>query len=106
MNNEWTSYRTSDGSMTLEFYFVNCGLLKGWRIYIISRINYKGRDASFHSTHRLHDSRETHVYICWLGRIATLQQAKAIAALWADTTALYIQDGGTFDAIAARLRNQ
>ena len=104
VNNEWMTYRTSDGSRVIEFYFVDCGPPDGWRIYILSRIFYRFRNASPHATHRLHDHGETYDYICWAGHIATLEQAKAIAALWADATALYIRNGGSFDTIAARLQ--
>ena len=96
-------YRSVDGSQYFDFYFYNIGLLRGWRIYIIGHIDYGNRNASFHSTHRLHDHSGTYDYICWNRRIASLKDAKRIAALWADTTALYIKNGGNFDTIANQL---
>jgi len=89
--------------MCFDFVFMDCGEAIGWRIYIINNIDYKGRSTSAHATHRLHASGETYKYICWAGRIATLEQAKTIASLWADATTLYIRTGESFDKIAKRL---
>jgi len=90
--------------MRFDFVFMDCGSSIGWRIYIISNIDYKGRNTSFHSTHRLHTAGETYHYICWAGRISTLAQAKAVASLWADATTLYIRGNDNFDDIVKRLK--
>lgn len=76
-----------------------------WRIYIInfSRLKYGFRNSSSHAAHWLQAPGETYKYICWQGRITTLEQAKAVASLWADATALYIKTGEKFDNIVARL---
>ena len=103
MNYQRVTYTTMDRSLEMDFVFMDGGQSIGWRIYIINRVDYKGRNTSFHATHRLHASGETYDYICWSGRIATLEDAKKIASLWADTTALYIRNGGSFDAIAKQL---
>ena len=79
MPERWLTYRSSDGSLYVDFYFVECENGSGWRIYIISPINYRGHPDGLNITHR------------------------AVAALWADVTALYVQGKGTFDEIACKL---
>ncbi len=99
-------YQTCIPSLIMDFVFMKVGGNDGWRIYIISDINYKGRQTDGHSTHRLHFDGDTYMCICWRGKIKTLREAKAIAALWADTTAIYIAsgvNGKSFDAIAAQI---
>lgn len=103
MDYERLDYTTGDRSLCVDFVFMDCGPVIGWRIYIISRIDYGSRDASSHASHRLHAPRETYPYICWAGRISTLEEAKAIASLWSDATALYIRNGGSFDEIVRNL---
>lgn len=100
---ERRDYRTSDGSMDIDFFILYCNEEIGWRIYIISDINYKGRNESGHATHRSHYDDDTYQCVCWLGKLSTLEEAKAVAALWGDCTAGYIKGGGSFDAIAKRL---
>lgn len=91
------TYRSSDGSLYVDFDF--CKMEDGgYRIYILSDINYCGRAESSPDTHRIITS--PYSYICWDGKISSLKQAKAVAALWADTTALYIKGYTDFDTIA------
>lgn len=91
------TYRTSDGSLCVDFDFRR--MENGdYRIYILSDINYHGRPDSSLATHRI--ITMPHSYICWNGTIRSLKQAKAVAALWADTTALYIKGYTDFDTIA------
>ena len=106
MRYEIKDYRASDGSMLIEFGFCNLGLLKGWRIYIHEDIDYEGKNTSGHATHRLHYKGDTHSCICWKGKIRNIDEAKAIAKLWADCTSLYIKGEGDFDTIARRLMNK
>jgi hypothetical protein len=106
MDHQRTYYRTSDGSMTLDFVFWNCGPEIGWRAYIIGDIDYGNRNASAHATHRNHFANDTYECICWSGKVDTFEEMKAIAALWSDATALYVKDGGNFNAIAKRLSNE
>ncbi len=111
LEHSYETYRSSDGSLYVDFLFWNLSTdgaddgLEGWRIYIYSDINYENKSTSFVDTHRLHDSGESHSYICWTNKIETLEQAKIIAALWADCTALYIKGEGSFNDIARRLTN-
>lgn len=98
-------YRSSDGSMYFDFVFWHLSQASGWRIYIINDINYGTRPDGSSSAHWLKDPRDTYRYICWDGMIATFNQAKAVAALWADTTAIYIRsENDSFNSIADKLR--
>ena len=104
MDFERLEYISGDGSQHYDFVFMDCGPI-GWRIYIINRIRYGFRKKSSHAAHWLKMEGETYKYICWEGKINTLEQAKAVASLWADATAQYIKYGSKFDDIVARLMN-
>lgn len=84
-------YRTRDGRADYRFGFVqrNDGT---WRIYILSQPDYGGQNASQYDTHRLSDG-SPYYYVCWTGRLRSLEQAKRVAATWADRTQRYIQTG-------------
>lgn len=103
---ERLDYRTSDGSLVIDFFILYCDDEIGWRIYIISDIDYKRQNTNGHATHRNHFDGDTYKSICWQGRLNTIEEAKAVAALWGDCTAKYIKGGGSFDSIAARLMKQ
>ena len=111
LHHQSLTYRSSDGSLYVDFLFWNLDSDRindgqhGWRIYIISPIDFKDKSSSYFETHRLHDSGETYPYICWTNEIKTIKQAKAIASLWADCIALYIKGEGRFNDIASRLMN-
>ena len=75
-------------------------------IYIISQIDYQGRNCSSHAAHWLHDNDDSYPYICWAGNIETLEQAKSVASLWAECTARYIRSRQSFDDIADQLKDQ
>jgi hypothetical protein len=104
MDYERMYYRSSDGSLILDFVFMYCGPEIGWRAYIITEINY-GRfaDTSGHASHRNRFEGDTYPCICWSDRVDTLSEMKAIAALWSDVTAIYMETGETFDSIAKSL---
>jgi len=108
VNFERLDYRTTDGSLYIDFVLMDCGPDIGWRVYIINLCDadYAGRDTGGHATHRNHFSGDTYKSICWSTRINTFDEAKAVAAAWGNTTALYIQNGGSFDDIAKRLSEQ
>lgn len=106
MNHERMYYRTSDGSMIMDFVFMDCGPYIGRRAYIIGDIDYGGRDTSGHATHRNLFEGDTYPCVCWSGRANTLEEIKAIAALWSDATALYVKNGGSFDGIVKQLSEE
>lgn len=56
-------YWTSDRSLVVDFVFWHRGA-RGWRIYIISQIDYRGRNCSSHAAHWLHDTGDDYPYIC------------------------------------------
>lgn len=86
-------YRTRDGRNDYRFEFVEQS--NGtWRAYILEHPGYGGRSASSHATHRLSDSRG--YYICWNRSLRSLEEAKQVAALWAECTQLYISGGVGF----------
>ena len=98
-------YWTSDRSLVVDFVFWDRGA-RGWRIYIISQIDYQGRNCSSHAAHWLHDNDDSYPYICWAGNIETLEQAKSVASLWAECTARYIRSRQSFDDIADQFKDQ
>ena len=100
MSYERNTYKTYDGTLKIDFVFYYGGSSIGWRIYIINSIDYKGRDTSFHKTHRLHFEKDTYPCVCWKGILTSLEQARAVASFWADVTAEYIKSGNSFDTIA------
>lgn len=86
-------YRTQDGSRDYAFRFhqTQDG---SFRIYILDGPVYGTRDQDSHSTHRLHDSEGA--FICWSSRIDSHEDAKRIAALWAESTEKYRKTGKRF----------
>ena len=92
-----TKYRTSDGLADYVFDFAQ--IAGGWRGYIVSQPDYGTRQTSMAATHRLFASGRH--YICWDRPLQTLDNAKGVAALWADATQEYIRSG-RFDAPSDR----
>lgn len=86
-------YRTSDGAADYLFLFEEQpdGT---WRAYIEQQPSYRGRATDAHSTHRLSDGDRK--YVCWTEDLRTLEDAKRVAALWADKTQQYIRTGAGF----------
>ena len=124
-------YRTSDHLLDIEFLLVDLGTSTGWRIYILSDIDYKqysaSRSDSITIIHRLtesdsdilrkinafqrnkgraaSDSTPIH-YICWKYKIDSLERAREIAKTWSEITAYYIRNGGSFEAIQPKLKRK
>ena len=88
-------YRTSDGSCDIKFWFRNCGNT-GWRIYILSHLDYRRRAEDAHSTHRFYDSDLRMHYICWSQPIRTKAGCFGVAKAWGDATLRYINEGRSF----------
>ena len=63
----------------------------GWRVYITSQPDYGPRDRGEHETHRYNTGSRP--YICWDTKIPTAEDARQIAALWAEATLRYIATG-------------
>jgi hypothetical protein len=93
MHKHWCYYRTADGSADYKFSFEEQG--DGtWRAYIESQPSYRSRATDAHSTHRL--SVGSRKYVCWTSELRSLDEAKRVAALWANKTQEYIRTGKTF----------
>lgn len=86
------NYRTLDGTVDYEFFFVH--LPGGWRIYILDQPSYDGWPEDAASTHRHFD--DDHPYICWTKPITTFERAKEIATRWAEATEEYRETGTKF----------
>ncbi len=86
-------YRTRDGRADYGFLFsrVSGGC---YRIYIISHPPYGLRPTGMHATHRLSDGSRQ--YVCWSGMLRTEEEARRVAALWAEKTQTYIRYGLPF----------
>lgn len=93
MRKHWCYYRSSDGAADYRFSFEEQpdGT---WRAYIESQPSYRGKATDAHSTHRLMDGDRN--YICWTAPLHSLDEAKQVAALWADATQKYIRTGQQF----------
>lgn len=124
-------YRTSDYLLDIEFLFVDLGTSTGWRIYILSDIDYKQfsstRSNSVTTIHRLTESNSDILrkintfqrskgrmvddatpihYICWKYYIDSLGRAREIAKTWSEITAYYIRNGGNFETIQKKLKRK
>jgi hypothetical protein len=86
-------YRTNDGLADYCFSFEKQAD-GGLRIYIVSQPDYGSQDTGSHTTHRLTDGSRH--YVCWDGWLGTEEDARKVAALWADSTQKYIRTGRRF----------
>lgn len=86
-------YRTKDGRADYGFSIEQLPD-STWRAYIESQPSYGERDRGGHPTHRLSDG--TRMYVCWTQPLKTEEDARTIAALWADATQEYIRTGKRF----------
>ena len=86
-------YRTRNGRADYRFRIERAGNA-GYRIYILDQRDYGGRNSSQIATHRLRDSQGD--YVCWTQSLETPEQARQVAAMWADKTEDYIRNGRTF----------
>jgi hypothetical protein len=91
-------YRTTDGSGTDYVFDIVENGPSDWRAYIVSQPAYGGRDEGTVASHRL-GLGTGRPYVCWNKPIRTREDAKKVAAAWADGTQRYIRTG-------TRLENQ
>ena len=86
-------YRTKDGLADYQFSFEeeSDGT---WRAYILDQPDYCGRPDDCHSTHRLTDGGRH--YVCWTNPLYSEQEARRVAAAWADATQAYMRLGKRF----------
>ena len=93
MSTNVTYYRTRDGRADYKFSFEQQSA-DAWRAYIVDQPPYAGQPDDAHSTHRLSDGGRK--YVCWTSPLRTLEEAKQVAAFWADKTQEYIRTGSSF----------
>jgi hypothetical protein len=79
------------GKADYEFTFAWLAPDNCWRVYIEDQPLYRGRNTSDVSTHRL--GLGSRPYVCWDRPLPTYEDARAVAALWADCTQQYIATG-------------
>lgn len=82
-------YRASSGE-DFDFDF-DFDPRDGWRVYITSQPDYGSRSRGEHETHRYNTGGRP--YICWDTPIRTAEDAREIAAMWAEATLHYIATG-------------
>lgn len=86
----FSNYRTKDARADYGFSFEKQS--DGtWRAYIVSQPSYGSRNTSAHATHRL-TSGGRH-YVCWTRPLYSEEDARQVAAKWADCTQTYIRTG-------------
>ena len=88
-------YATEDGRLEVSFLYHNTGN-EGWRIYILSDLDYGGQDTGAHETHRYYSNELRLHFICYEPRIPTKAEAKLVSADWADLTSNYMLTGRQF----------
>ena len=86
-------YRSSNGRTDYKFRIQRIGS-GSYRIYVLDHPSYGSRDTNNLVTHMLRDSHGP--YICFTGRIENVEQARNLAAAWADKTEAYILHGQRF----------
>jgi len=87
-----TLYRTRDGAADYGFSIERCG--GEYRVYITRQPAYGRRDTSLDATHRLRDGGR--YYVCWTRPIRSVEDAKAVARAWAESTQRYVRSGQRF----------
>jgi len=63
-------------------------------IQILAQPGYGGRTDDLITTHRVREGEK--IFIDWVGPVPTLEDAKMVAACWADLTEVYIATGKKF----------
>lgn len=99
-----TYYRTRDNRANFLFSFERqpdgC-----YRAYILRQPGYGRLPADLHTTHRLRDGRGR-LYVCWTSPLRSEQEARTVAALWADLTQVYLRTGKSIDRQTAEPRQR
>ena len=86
-------YRSKDGKSDYLFSFEK--QRDGtWMAFILKQPSYGARATDNHSTHRLQEGGRN--YVCWTDPLETQEDAREVAALWADATQEYIKNGTRF----------
>ena len=86
-------YRTKDGIADYGFS-IERQPDGTYRAFIVSQPGYGSRPTGAHETHRL--TARGRYYVCWNHPLRTEEEAKTVAALWADASQEYIKNGRRF----------
>lgn len=86
-------YRTRNGRSDYKFR-IDRAPGGGYRAYILAQPGYGSRKTENYATHRLRDGRG--YYVCWTKRLDSPEEARRVAACWADSTEDYILHGRRF----------
>jgi hypothetical protein len=86
-------YRSSNGRSDYQFRIQRTAN-GSYRVYVLDHPSYGSRDTNDLITHLLRDGQGS--YICFTGRIENMEQARNLAATWADKTEDYILHGTRF----------
>jgi len=117
------TYRTKDGSLRIRFLFIDCGILEGWRAYIMSYVNYRGHSSASAVVHTIRERSipminalnyyvrnyqpeyrgRNYYYLCRTEKVNSLNKMISIASVWADITSYYVKNGGDYAAIQQKL---
>jgi len=87
-------YRTRDGRADYGFS-IERQSNGTYRPYITSQPAYGSRSTGAHETHRL-TGDGGRKFVCWDRALHSEEEAKTVAALWADATQNYIRTGQRF----------
>jgi hypothetical protein len=87
-------YRTRDGRTDYAFS-IERHSNRSYRVYITGQPPYGSRSTEPGATHRLTDDAGRR-FICWSKPIESHQQARQVAAIWAEATERYICTGRRF----------
>jgi hypothetical protein len=87
-------YRTRDGGSDYGFS-IERQSDGTYRPYIASQPTYGSRSTGAHETHRL-TGAGGRKFVCWDRPLHSEEEAKTVAALWADATQNYIRTGRRF----------
>lgn len=88
-------YRTRDGQADYCFAFLRAAD-GSYHAVILDMPSYGARDTSLAITHRL-PTGDGRYKVCWDRPLWSEEEAKAVAAKWADLTQTYLQTGVTID---------
>lgn len=87
-------YRTRDGRADYGFS-IERQADGTYRPYIASQPSYGSRATGAHETHRL-SGDSGRKFVCWNRALRSEEEARSVAALWADATQNYIRTGERF----------
>lgn len=86
------AYGPAGGGDPYRFRIQRAG--EGYRAYLLTSPDYRGRPDDLSTTHRLQGGQG--LYVCWDRPIPSAREAERVAALWTELTERYILTGSRF----------